>query len=209
MPTPTTYTYSIANDFPGGKINSEKLTIAIQYSSILTPLQSINTSGDVVSILFADALSVGDKTTLDGNQSHPAGGLISSTQTSDFLDFTDRYSVIGWLPSASMNSTTDQAIFMTSSKYIVRGIVAFNATGSLGLSVGGMYTGKNKTGNILVPATQVWSALSDATKFLDLTLGSGLVSTVQTSQLVYLSLTVPQLTSLACDIMIFGQDLSA
>lgn len=84
MPTPTTYTYSIVNDCPGGKVNTNKLALAIRASSIATALDRIDTSGDVMNIFFKDVLSVLDKTTLDGNLggvlgTHPAGGLIAST----------------------------------------------------------------------------------------------------------------------------------
>lgn len=82
MPTPTTYTYSTASDFPSGKINSAKLDAAIRASNIATALDRIDTAGDEVDIIFKDALSDADKTTLDGNATGPAGGLIASTDTS-------------------------------------------------------------------------------------------------------------------------------
>lgn len=82
MPTPTTYTYSIANDFPpgggSGKINPSNFVSEIQASSIVTALTGVNTDGDVASVFFKDALSVADKTTLDGNTTGPAGGLIAA-----------------------------------------------------------------------------------------------------------------------------------
>lgn len=76
------YTYSIANDFPGGKVNTTKLHAAIQQSAIITALDSIGTSGDVLTIHFKAQLSAGDKTLLDGDATGPAGGLIASTDTS-------------------------------------------------------------------------------------------------------------------------------
>ena len=75
----TTYTYSIVNDFPDGKVNTAKLDAAIRASTIITALNYINTSGDVLTIIFKDQLSTADKTTLDGDTTHPAGGLIAST----------------------------------------------------------------------------------------------------------------------------------
>ena len=73
-----TYTYSISLDFPGGKVNTTKLTDEIRASAIVTALDMINTDGDEIDIVFKAELSAGDKTILDGNQTHPAGGLIAA-----------------------------------------------------------------------------------------------------------------------------------
>jgi hypothetical protein len=62
----TTYHYSIQNDFPNHKVDSTRLAQEIQASTIITALDYISTSGDDCAIVFKDALSVGDKTTLDG-----------------------------------------------------------------------------------------------------------------------------------------------
>ena len=86
MPTPTSYTYSIANDFPpgggNGKANISNLVLEIQNSSIVTACAGVNTDGDVLTIFFKDVLSVADKTTLDGNATGPAGGLIATNNNS-------------------------------------------------------------------------------------------------------------------------------
>ena len=82
MPVQTTYTYSIANDFPSGKVNTTNFASEIEASSIVTALYGINTSGDEIDVIFKDALSVADKTTLDGNTTGPAGGLIAATNNS-------------------------------------------------------------------------------------------------------------------------------
>lgn len=74
----TTYTYSMTNDFPGGKILPSNLVTEIAASSIVTALDHIDTNGDVVSIVFKGALSQADKTTLDGDTTAPAGGLIAA-----------------------------------------------------------------------------------------------------------------------------------
>lgn len=90
MPTPTTYTYSLSLDAPGGTINSDKLEAAIRASSIVTALESIGTGEGLFSIAFRDVLSTADRTTLDGDNGsggtdgepsdvHPAEGLIAST----------------------------------------------------------------------------------------------------------------------------------
>lgn len=60
----TPYTYSLATHL-GGAIHEDALTEEIHASNILTALRGIATSGDVVTITFKAALSVGDETLLD------------------------------------------------------------------------------------------------------------------------------------------------
>lgn len=74
----TTYTYSIADDFPATGLNSSRLKLEIEQSAIITALDRIDTDGDVCNIIFKDALSAGDKTILDGDTTAPAGGLIAA-----------------------------------------------------------------------------------------------------------------------------------
>ena len=61
----TKYTYSIQNDFPNHKVDSDRLTQEIQQSAIITALDHIDTAGDVCDIWFKDVLSSGDQTVLD------------------------------------------------------------------------------------------------------------------------------------------------
>lgn len=208
MPVPTTYTYSLANDFPGGQINSDKLMIAIKNSGIATAILGINVNGDVVQINFADVLSAGDKTTLDGNTSHPAGGLIASTDTSAFLA-QGTYRLLASIVNANMNSTADQPIYFDTNAYIVRRICAFGASAALLAAIGGIYSGKNKTGNILVPATQIWTSLVNGGTFLDLALNGVLLNRIQTQQIMYLSLTTPEITPKTADVLIYGEDFTS
>jgi len=74
----TKYTYSIASDFPGGSVWVDTLVTEIQVSSIITALDHIDVTGDVIDVWFKDALSTGDETTLDGDVVGPAGGLIAA-----------------------------------------------------------------------------------------------------------------------------------
>ena len=82
MPTPTSYTYSIADDFSGGSVNTSKLSAEIRASAIVTALDRIDTAGDVLDVWFRDVLSDGDKTILDGDAAGPAGGLIAANDSS-------------------------------------------------------------------------------------------------------------------------------
>jgi len=74
----TTYTYSIAQDMPGGAVNSTKLVAEISASAIVTKLVRVNTDGDALKIVFAAALSSGNRTLLDGDRTGPAGGLLAA-----------------------------------------------------------------------------------------------------------------------------------
>ena len=101
----TKYTYSIADDFPATGFNSDRLVADIQESAIATDLSRIASSGDTVDIWFADALSAGDKTILDGDTSDPAGGLIaahSGTQPREALNVVTDPSMEAVLPGASI-----------------------------------------------------------------------------------------------------------
>lgn len=108
MPTPTTYTYSLSLDAPGGTINPDKLAAAIRTSSIITALAEVATDAeaDTFSITFRDQLSSGDRTTLDGgtgsggtggspSSTHPAGGLIASTDNTPNPPETQPVHVVG------------------------------------------------------------------------------------------------------------------
>lgn len=77
------YTYSIANDMPGGVVNPSNLKREIDASSITTALLRIDTDDDALKLTFAEALSSGDKTTLDGDTTGPAGGLLADHSTAE------------------------------------------------------------------------------------------------------------------------------
>lgn len=84
----TTYSY-VAADFPNNQVNPAKLQAEIEASSITTPLTRVDTLGGTFSegvftdatsidIVFDDPLSAGEKTTLDGDTTNPAGGLLAA-----------------------------------------------------------------------------------------------------------------------------------
>ena len=72
------YSYSISHDIVAGAVDSTRLTDEIGASSISTALQHIDTAGDVLDLWFVDALSGGDKSTLDGDTTDPCGGIIGA-----------------------------------------------------------------------------------------------------------------------------------
>jgi hypothetical protein len=62
----TKYTYSITTDTANALLAADALKEEIGSSSIVTALDYITSLGDVLDIYMKDALSTGDKTTLDG-----------------------------------------------------------------------------------------------------------------------------------------------
>jgi hypothetical protein len=115
--------------------------------------------------------------------------------------------LLGRLKSANMNSTADQPIVVGITKYIIRRIIVQNSSASLTLAAGGLYTAAAKGGDVIVPATQIYSALTVATKFLDLTLAAILNTDVRTESTLYLSLTVAQGVAATADLFILGDIL--
>lgn len=59
-----TYTYSIQDDFPQHCVSSDRLSVEIHESAIVTALDGINTMGDVCDIVFKAELSTGDEAVL-------------------------------------------------------------------------------------------------------------------------------------------------
>jgi hypothetical protein len=115
--------------------------------------------------------------------------------------------LLGELKGADFNITTDQNIPMTALRYIIRRIVVDNASVSLTLAAGGIYTGAGKTGTIIVPAAQLYGALTAAAKFLDLTLTAIIGTDVRTEGTLFFSLTTAQGAAALADIRIFGDIL--
>lgn len=74
----TKYTYSISVDFPNQIVATDRLSIEIKDSAIVTALDYINTSSDDCDIWFKDALSGGDETILDGLVAVHSGEVLPS-----------------------------------------------------------------------------------------------------------------------------------
>lgn len=60
-----TYAYSIQNDFPQHCVSSDRLSVEIRESAIVTALDGIDTLGDVCDIVFKADLSSGDEAVLE------------------------------------------------------------------------------------------------------------------------------------------------
>jgi hypothetical protein len=115
--------------------------------------------------------------------------------------------LLGLKKGANMNSTADQIIGMPGGKYIIRKIVIVGASASLTLAAGGIYTATSKGGTVIVAAAQLYSALTAAAKFLDLTLAAIVGTDIRTETALYLSLTTSQGGAATADIYIYGDRL--
>jgi hypothetical protein len=115
----TTYSY-VAADFPNSRVNPSQLQSEIGASSIVTAIERIDTVGGTLSlgvvdgptsvdIIFKDALSTGDKTTLDNDTTGPAGGLLAA-HTALSIEEDKRTSdgklIVSVFPTAGTKRTT-------------------------------------------------------------------------------------------------------
>lgn len=114
--------------------------------------------------------------------------------------------VLGKLTAADMNVTTDQAITINSSKYVVTKITVVNCSASISVALGGVYTAASKGGTAIVAATQAYAALTGSTKYLALTL-QNLSTDVLTGGTLYFSLTLAQGGAGTCDVYVIGDVL--
>jgi hypothetical protein len=107
------------------------------------------------------------------------------------------------LQGADLNSTADQAMTIEEiARYIVTDIWVTYRSATPANCAGGFYTAPNKTGYILVSATQVYSAMSDAGIILQCTLNTPL--RMLTGPKIYFSLTTAEGSACTADILIWG-----
>lgn len=110
--------------------------------------------------------------------------------------------MLGRLLGANMNSTADQAITIGASTYVITQVLATNASTSLTLAAGGLYTAASKGGTALVAAAQVYSGLTASGLTLNLTLAA--VALRRTEATLYLSLTLAQGGAATADLYLLG-----
>lgn len=115
------------------------------------------------------------------------------------------YRLLGKIVGANMNTTSDQAIAMGASKYFIDKVVVTNASTSLTLAVGGLYTASSKGGTQVLANTQVFSALTASTKVV--LLSSLITGDVLTASQLFLSLTTGQGGAATADLYVYGYEL--
>lgn len=106
------------------------------------------------------------------------------------------------LLSANLNSVADQSLLMEEyPAYIPTHILVTNRSATPTAAQGGIYTAPSKGGYTLVPATQSYTTLTDASVVLPLTLGT---MRMLTGPRLYLSLTTANGTACTADIYVLG-----
>jgi hypothetical protein len=122
------------------------------------------------------------------------------------LSVLPKQGLLGSLIGADFNSTSDQAITIASgiTKYVIRRIVVVNASISLTTASGGVYGAAAKSAPNIVANTQVYSALTAAAKFIDLTLTALCGTDVFTQAALYFSLSVAQGSAATGDCFVYG-----
>lgn len=115
--------------------------------------------------------------------------------------------LLGAKIAANFNITTDQAIGINASKFIIRRIVVTNASANLTTAAGGVYPTTAKGGTAIVASTQVYTALTAATKYVDLTLAAVNTTDTYTVGTIYLALTTGQGSACTADVYIYGDVL--
>lgn len=122
-------------------------------------------------------------------------------------NFLGTQRILWQLPGANMNSTADQAFtkLFTFTNHIITGFLVLNASTSLTLAVGGIYTATAKGGTAIVGAVQVYSALTAAGVTLNPTMAN---TNLRTDAAMYLSLTTPQGGAATADFYAIGLALT-
>lgn len=113
------------------------------------------------------------------------------------------------LIGANMNSTADQAFtkLVAYTNFQLTRVIVNNASISLATAAGGIYTAAAKGGSAIVAASQVYSALTLSTKFINPALAGTALTDILTVTPI-LSLTTAQGAAATADIRIMGIPLS-
>lgn len=118
----TKYAYSISTDFPNHKVATDRLTGEIRTSAIVTALDAITTSGDSCDVWFKDALSVGDKTLLDGVVAEHSGEPLEPVLPVQSVKIVDAQ---GLDPKTAMSCTEFVEVGVETGEPVSEGLISY------------------------------------------------------------------------------------
>jgi len=116
--------------------------------------------------------------------------------------------VLGFTQGISLSTAGDQSILLGSANYILDRIIMTWVSGTPILAAGGIYTAASKGGTALVPATQLYTALTALTSSLPLTLAVP-NNLHQTASTLFFNLTTLNILSAIVDVYVIGISLDS
>jgi len=150
----TKYTFSIQEDTPNHKVATDRLTVEIQASAIITALDHINTNGDVLDVWFKAELTTDDQDILDTvvaahsgaplaadptdvNIKSAASTAVLLSQEKGFQDLTGHnFFKKGVHTTATAGTTTDIYLKFTTNMYLPGGGYHVGSTAVAGDYIG-------------------------------------------------------------------------
>lgn len=141
-----------------------------------------------------------DFTTIDTESRRMRPTTIFSVGTPGYCGAAAEENLLGSLLGADFNSTADQSITIAAGTWRITKVTVTNASISMTTAAGGIYTTTLKGGTAIVPAAQVYTALTSATVILNCTIAAS----PNAATPIYLSLTTGQGVAATADVRIFG-----
>ncbi len=126
-----------------------------------------------------------------------------------FYPALEQQGIIGYLKSANMNSTADQAIDILpgarGQTYIIESVTVVNGSIALTTASGAIYTATAKGGSSVISTGAVFNSINPGTQdYQRLATTTATTNIKQTLATLYLSLTTPQGAAATADIIIWG-----
>jgi hypothetical protein len=115
-----------------------------------------------------------------------------------------RYGELGSLTAVNLNvGNQDNSITIEATRYRIDKITLENPNGAVLTATAGVFTAPSG-GGTTIAATQVLTALSATTKFMDMTLQSVVGTDVFIASQIYFRTGTPEGTARTCNVRVFG-----
>lgn len=115
------------------------------------------------------------------------------------------YRLLGVLKAADLNSTGDQAVPITASRYMPQFMVVVSNSGNVSSASAGLFAGASKTDTILTTATLTQLDATDRSQVLSWTPPN---ARVLSASEIYFAVTAVHGSAATADVYVYGFDLS-